>query len=417
MKIISPNQVENLIKTPFINRYIHIPLYQHIYSAKEITVLYGPRQVGKSQEIYKCMRQLLVLKKADIFFYNLDVIPDEFETPEIFLSSVYAQKDNPNGKTFIFVDEAQRLKNIGLFVKYLYDQNKNIKFVLTGSASLDIKAKIKEPLTGRKKEFFLSPLTLREILGFRGIKISQIINNFPLLEKILEEYLLFGGYPEIITIDSKLPKIEKIAEIAQSYTLKDISAFFEINNFKTLQLVARFLAENIGNLLSRENISKISGISKYQTEKILEALEKSFIIRLVPPLGKSASKELIHRPKMYFQDLGIRNAILNKLEPSLILADKGQLFENAIALELMSMFCAESVKFWRTTNQTEVDFVILKNGNKANALEAKYQWENKKTIPKNLRSLQSQYPDLIEKIAVISKSNYWQLFKPVMWKD
>lgn len=410
MKIISHNQVENLIKTPFINRFIHLPLYQHIHSAKEITVLYGPRQIGKSQEIYQCIRQLLVLKKADIFFYNLDVIPDEFETPEIFLSSVYAQKDNPKGKTFIFVDEAQRLKNIGLFVKYLYDQNKNIKFVLTGSASLDIKAKIKESLTGRKKEFFLSPLTLQEILGFRGIKISQITNNFPLLEKTLEEYLLFGGYPEIITLNSKLQKIEKIAEIAQSYTIKDISAFFEINNFKTLQLVARFLAENIGNLLSKENISKISGISKYQTEKILEALEKSFVIRLIPPLGKSASKELIHHPKIYYQDLGIRNAILNKLEPSLILADKGQLFENAIAVEIISIFGADNVKFWRTTNQTEVDFVVLKNGDKANALEAKYQWENKKTTPKNLRSLQNQYPNLIEKIAVISKSNYWQLF-------
>lgn len=412
MKITSQKQLTNLIKTPSIKRSLHDPFYKHVVNLPEITILYGPRQVGKSQEIYHCLQQLLKNRASDIFLYNLDAIPDEFESPDAFVSSITAQKSNLKNKTYVFLDEAQRLKNIGLFVKYIYDQKKNIKFILTGSASLDIKAKIKEPLTGRKKEFYLSPLTLQEILKFKGVKTSQIASSFPLLETTIDEYLLFGGYPEVITLDSKTLKAEKILEIAEDYTLKDISDFFSFESSKTLQIVARFLAENIGNILSKENISKIAGIPKYQTEKALEALEKSFIIKLIPPLAKTPSKELIHRPKVFFQDLGIRNALLNKLDSSLIQADKGQLFENAVATELQSLYGRDSLRFWRTTNQTEVDFIVIKSNNKADAVETKYQWENKKSLPKNLKSLKNQYPDFIENSKIISKSNFWKLFIP-----
>lgn len=410
MKITSLDQITSLLKTPFIDRSIHAPLLTHITDSREITILYGPRQVGKSQEIYKCLEHLYHLGETDLFLYNLDVIPDEFETPDAFLATIQAQKINLSGSTYIFLDEAQRLENIGLFVKYIFDQNKNIKFVLTGSASLEIKAKIKEPLTGRKHEFFLAPLTLKEIVSFRGIDYNKITASFPLLQKILEEYLLFGGYPEVVSLEARQQKISKVSEIANSYTLRDISSFFDFDSPKTLQLVSRFLAENIGNILSKENISKIGGISKHQTEKALEALEKSFIIRLIPPLAKTPSKELTHRPKIFFQDVGLRNAVLNKLDPTLISADKGQLFENAVASELLSKSAPDSLKFWRTTNQTEVDFVVVEPNGKASAIEAKYQWENKKSVPKNLRSLKKHYPDLIETVEVISKSNYWHLF-------
>lgn len=410
MKITSQNELKNLIKTPSIKRLIHKPLTNHVKEAPEITILYGPRQVGKSQEIYHIIQELLKDRPSDIFLYNLDIVPDEFESPDTFISSITAQKSNLKNKTYVFLDEAQRLKNAGLFVKYIYDQKENIKFILTGSASMDIKAKIKEPLTGRKKEFYLSPLTLQEILEFKGIKTGQITSSFPAVEKTIDEYLLFGGYPEVATLNSKTLKRDKIAEIAQTYTLKDISDFFNFESSRTLQIVARFLAENIANLLSKENISKIAGIPKYQTEKALEALEKSFIIKLIPPLAKAPSKELVHRPKVFFQDLGIRNALLNKLDPTLIQADKGQLFENAIATELQSLYGQNSLRFWRTTNQTEVDFVIIKPNNRGDAIETKYQWENKKTLPKNLKSLKKQYPDFIENLKIISKSNYWQLF-------
>jgi len=411
MKIISNDQIKTLVKTPFIERSLHAPLLTHIKTAPEVTILYGPRQVGKSQEIYRCIENLLKDNTQDVFMYNLDIIPEEFENPDIFLATILAQKSGHFAtKTYVFLDEAQRLENVGLFIKYLYDQNKNIKFILTGSASLDIKAKIKEPLTGRKQEFFLAPLTLKEIVHFQGININNLSSNFPLLENILNDYLLFGGYPEVVTLTTKVLKTAKITEIAESYTLRDISAFFNLTSTKTIQLVARFLAESIGNILSKENISKIGGIPKYQTEKALEALEKSFIVYLIPPMAKTPSKELIHRPKIFFQDLGIRNAILKKLDPSLILVDKGQLFENAIACELLSIFGKDNLKFWRTTNQTEVDFIVTKPNGKAAAIETKYQWESKNSLPKNLQSIKQQYPDLIEEIKVISKSDYWKLF-------
>src|SRR3989344_4579714 len=229
MKITSIDQITRLVKVPFINRSLHSSLLNHVTNSLDVTVLYGPRQVGKSQEIYKSLQSLLKDNDADLFLYNLDVIPDEFESPDAFLATLLAQKANPDRKTYVFIDEAQRLENIGLLVKYIYDQNKNIKFVLTGSASLDIKGKIKEPLTGRKQEFFLSPLTLKEIVNFRGLNPENISSSFPLLETILEDYLLFGGYPEVVSLETKGLKAAKIAEIAESYTLRDISAFFNFD--------------------------------------------------------------------------------------------------------------------------------------------------------------------------------------------
>lgn len=413
MKITSKKQLAGILKPPAIIRTIHPSLFRHIKRESEITVLYGPRQVGKSYEVARCMEALLSEgTKKDIFFYNLDVIPDELESPDSFMATIRAQKTYQKTKTYVFLDEAQRLPNVGLFVKYIYDQGHNIKFVLTGSASLDIKSNIKEPLTGRKKEFFLAPLTLREIASFRGIHPARVTSLFPLLESILGEYLLFGGYPAVVTSQTKYQKIEKLTEIASSYITRDISAFFDFPSPKTIQLVGRFLGESIGSLLNRDNISKIAGITKHQTEKALDALEKSFIILLVPPFTGSPSKELMHRPKVYFQDVGVRNALLNKLDQSFVNPSIGPLFENAVALELLSLYGRQSLKFWRTGNQTEVDFVVSNNDRTSFAIEAKYLWEKEGNIPKNLQSIRNQYPDIISKTMIISKSNYWKLFFP-----
>lgn len=411
MIIKSPDQINHLIKRPHIDRLIHLSFYHHITDFPEVAILYGPRQVGKSQEFYSCIKSLLNEdKKQDIFFYNLDLIPEEFESPEVFIASIDAQKSDPKNKTYVFLDEAQRLENIGLFTKYIYDQNRKIKFILSGSASLEIKAKIKEPLTGRKREYYLAPLTLKEIVTFRGFNTERINSDIPALNRILEDYLLFGGYPEVVTIDSKKQKSDKITEIASTYVLDDISSFFGFSNSRVMQIVTRFLAENTGNILSRDNIAKIAGIPKYQVEKALEALEKSFIIKLVSPLAKTPSKELIHRPKVFFQDLGIRNALLKKLDQTLITADKGKLFENAIAVELLSIFGLDNLRFWRTNNQTEVDFIVLSEDGKGMAYEAKYIWKKENALPKNIKSLKNKYPDFIKTASVISKSTYWKLF-------
>jgi hypothetical protein len=295
---------------------------------------------------------------------------------------------------------------LGLFVKYLYDKHLDIKFVLTGSASLEIKQKIKEPLTGRKQEFFLSPFSLKEILIYKGVKNFPLRANIAALQETIDEYLLFGGYPGVVTLAGISNKQSKLEEISKSYLLKDLSDYFQGVEARDLELATTYLAENVGQILSKDNLSNLSGINKYKLEKILEVLISGFVIDKLAPFFKNKAKELIHRPKIYFYDLGIRNAILGKLTGISIVSDRGRLFENAVYLLLKNSY--KKINFWRTYNQTEVDFLAFNSQGLADAYEAKFTAEHSGRDPKNLQSLKNQYPGLINSTQVISRENIYK---------
>lgn len=395
----------------YISRRLHPALLDSL-SEPEVTVLYGARQVGKSVEVFSCIRDLLKQSpKADVFYFNLDFPSPDFSHPDAFVNAIVSQKQNQKSPTYIFLDEAQRLPNVGLFVKYIYDQKLNFKFVLTGSASLDIKQKIKEPLTGRKQEFTLLSLTLDEILAFKKIKLDQIGGDFSLLQLVLGEYLLFGGYPAVVTALSFDKKVARLREIADSYIQKDLATMFGLTDVGSIRLVASYLAESIGNLLSVDALSQLAGLPKNQVQKIILALEKTFVVTPLYPFFKDRAKELTHRPKIYFNDIGIRNAVLGKLDEALIVAEKGQLFENAIATQLLSLYGPQKIKYWRTTNQTEVDFIVEKSFNKLLLFEAKYTWDSSKTA-KNVASFHDTYRSLLVGEKIISKENYWEVYTP-----
>lgn len=397
----------NLIPPKYIHRAIQDEFLQHFANSK-ITVLYGPRQVGKSSLVAYCLTEFIKKNKNyDVFSFNLDKKNLEFSDPDKFIFYLQAKKTKDTHKTIVVIDEAQRMENIGLFVKYIYDQKLGIKFILTGSASLDIKEKIKEPLTGRKKEFFLQPLGLREVLRFKGINPAKITGGFPELSTILEEYLLFGGYPEVVVAPSEMTKVEILEEISQSYIIRDLKDLFDLKDEFNLRVASSFVAENTTNLLSKQGVAQKTGITRYEIGKILTALNKTFVTWQVHPFSKNKFKELIHMPKVYFYDLGIRNAILGKLKPSLIVADKGKLFENAMALLLMDVYKERNLRFWRNTNQTEVDFICLRNEQKIDALEVKYHWANSKQ-PRSLVSFVKQYEKLVNKSGVITAENFWK---------
>lgn len=411
MKVESLDVIAQNLPTPLITRRLHRELLDHLLREAEVTVLYGARQVGKSVEVFSCMAELLKREPhEDIFYFNLDIPSADFQHPDTFVNAIKARKRNPGGKTYIFLDEAQRLENIGLFTKYIYDRHLVFKFMLTGSASLDIKQKIKESLTGRKREFILSGLALDEILTFRGVSPNKIEGNFDLLQTVLADYLLFGGYPAIVTAATATQKAARLREVANSYLQKDLAALFGLEDSAGIRLVASYLAENTGNLLSVENVSKLTGLPKTRIQKILDALEKTFIAVPIYPFFKDKAKELTHRPKIYFSDLGIRNAVLNKLDAALIVAEKGQLFENALAIQLQSQFGLAQIKYWRTINQTEVDFIVEESFNKLRLFEAKYTWDQAK-VAKNVASFKESYKKLLISEKVISKDNYWELFR------
>ncbi len=406
--------ITTLLPTNFVSRQIHNTLMQAINNP-EVTVLYGARQVGKTSELYKCISELLKDNPStDVFYFNLDYPTNEFQNPEYFLNSINAQRVTLDQRAYVFIDEAQRLENISIFIKYIYDQKRNIKFVLSGSASLDIKEKVKEALTGRKEELYLSALSLNEILDYRGIDIDLIQGYFPKLKVILEEYLLFGGYPNIVTESITERKISKLKEIAESYIYRDITNLFQIENINHVKVTASYLAENIGNLLSKDNVAKVGQLSKYQVEKIINALDRTFVIDLIYPFAKNSLKEITSRPKVYFTDPGIRNAVAGKLSELAILNDRGKLFENALEIHLRDYVRRHKngeLLFWRTLNQTEIDFIlklVVEGKIQLTAYEAKYTWNSDKK-PRSLQSFEDRYRTTVLNTKVITSENYWEL--------
>ena len=405
MKPISSIEINKELVGTYIPRSIHPELVLALHKP-EVTILYGPRQVGKSFEVWQLIRELAFAEpQTDIFYFNLDRQNFELEDPEKFWAEVIATKNFFDGKSYIFIDEAQRFAGLGLFIKYLYDKHENVKFFLTGSASLEIKQKIKEPLTGRKQDFFLSPLSLKEILRYKGVKNFPLQADLNILQAVLEEYLLFGGYPGVVTLGGQAQKREKLLEISRTYLLKDLSEYFSGVDAASLELVAVYLAENTGQILSKDNLSNFTGVAKYKVEKILAVLNMGFVTGLLLPFSKNKAKELTHRPKVYFYDPGIRNAILGKLTVVSIVSDRGKLFENAVYLLLKNKY--RKVNFWRTHNQTEVDFLAFDNDNLALACEAKFS-ANPESAGKNLLSLQKQYPDVVKSVQIISRENLYK---------
>ncbi len=387
-----------------IEREIHRSLVEGL-AREEVMILYGPRQVGKSVEVWKMIEGLVKIGGSDVFYFNFDVLPTEVRDPEEFWRWIKSMSNED--KIYVFIDEAQRFSNIGRWIKYLYDSKTGIKWILTGSASLDLKNRTKESLVGRKIEFFLEPLSLKEIIKDEGVNWQKVEKDFEGLNQKLREYLVYGGYPGVVTITSLEAKKQKLVEIAETYLISDISQMYGIGDKQDLKMVATYLAENIGGILSKDNLSNITGIGKYEATKCLEALEGGFVVRKIRSFAKNKTRELTHRSKVYFEDLGIRNALLGKLGEEKILMDRGKLFENLVIKILAEKWGWENIKYWRTTNQTEVDAVVVKAEGRIEAYEAKYS--QSKTKPKNLVSFEQRYGQILDRTEVIWSGNWWKV--------
>jgi len=406
MKINNLIEIEEKLPTNYIKRNLHQDLVLSLNN-EEATILYGARQVGKSVEIWELIKMIFEKKMGDIYYFNFDIPPKEANSPDEFINMILGSRTND--KVFVFIDEAQGLSNIGKWIKYLYDQKKGIKWILSGSASLDLKNKVKESLIGRKYEYYLSSLSLTEISQYKGFEISKLVGNFDGLQKMVEEYLRFGGYPGVINLDTIEEKKKKLDEIAQTYLISDISRMYGIEDKENLRGVASYLAENVGNVYSKEKLSGITGISRYEVNKCVEAMEGGFIVRKIRTFSKDSSREVTHRPKFYFEDVGIRNALVGKLDEGRLIMDKGALFENLVVKLAAEKWGWKYVKYWRTNNQTEVDVVIQKPDGRLSVFEAKYS----PTIgtPKNVKGFMEKYGKIIDEVKIVSMDNWWDVVK------
>jgi predicted AAA+ superfamily ATPase len=330
-----------------------------------IIVLYGPRQSGKTT-----VSKELIQEYGDsgkYFDCQEESVRRAFVVGEPDL--LY---DLVKNKKIVIFDEAQTILNIGTILKVFHDKYKHlgIQIVATGSSSFDLANKIVEPMTGRAVELMLPPLSLKEIRN----------NNKVVQEKELLDILLYGSYPEVFFSETTEDQQLSLKKIATNYLYKDIFILESIKRPKAFEDILRMLALQIGQCVSTAEIARAAGVNRSTVERYLILLEQSFIIKRVYSFSRNLRNEIKKSYKVYFLDIGIRNAIVDILSPIKDRDDKGAIFENFVFTEIWKeenakIFPAE-IYFWRTKQGLEIDF-IKKEGVSLFAYECKFGGDKK----------------------------------------
>ncbi|OQX96269.1 hypothetical protein B6I21_01370 [candidate division KSB1 bacterium 4572_119] len=397
-------------KDKYIYRQILEKIINHL-DKQEITVIVGSRQVGKTFLMKKTIEHLLLKGDMDpkqIFYFNFDSLEliELIQNEKDFLDFVrdYSIKDK---RCYIFLDEAQRITNCGLLIKRYFDLGLNIKFIVSGSSSLEVKSEVKETLAGRKRLFELFPITFGEFLAYKGISNTTSIENKLRFEynhyiDLLNEFILFGGYPGVVKLANAEDKILLLKEIFQSYIQKDIGDFLNVSDVLGFNKLLQMLATQSAQLLKSNELSKLIGVSRYNIEKYLFFLQQTYIVHLLRPYFINIGKALIKTPKLYFIDTGIRNVVFNQFQDLNIRADNGQLAENFVFSELAKSVDLNNLWFYRTTSGTEIDF-LYNIGTSVIPIEVKYSESKQRSIP---RAFSTVFQKLDIKKALVLTKNY-----------
>lgn len=335
-----------------IYRILEQRLTEELQSSHKIIILYGSRQVGKTTLIDKVLRQL---NKKTLF-----VNADSGEYIDILSSRDPLRLKRLIGDhELLFIDEAQRIPDIGINLKIIHDQKTELRVIVSGSSSLDLANRIVEPLTGRTWTYTLFPVSLEEWRRFR---------QYPtyMLDSQLEELLLFGNYPEAITIPGKDRKIQYLNELRRAYLYKDILALANIRYPEKLDQLVQLLAYQIGQLVSIQELANNLQVSRETVANYIDLLEKGFVVFKLPGFSGNLRKEITKMSKIYFYDLGVRNAVINNFSPLNIRNDTGALWENFLIAErkkwLAYHFSYANTYFWQTHTGAEIDYVEEKDG-------------------------------------------------------
>jgi predicted AAA+ superfamily ATPase len=334
-------------------------------SKKEITIIVGPRQAGKTT-LMLFLEDGLKRKSQRTLFLNLDIEEDRqfFVSQSKLLSKINLEIGAKRG--YVFIDEIQRKEDAGLFLKGLYDRNLPYKFIVSGSGSMELKEKIHESLAGRKQVFELTTLSFDEFVNYKtGYKYENNLNNFFALDtdrisNLLEEYLNFGGYPRVVLEEEIKEKRKIIDEIFSSYIDRDIASFLRVEKLESYSQLIRILSAQTGNMVNYNELSNTLGISMPTIKNYLWYAEKTFIIQKLSPYFRNIRKEITKSPVYYFHDIGLRNYAIGMFGMLSQPSDYGFPFENFILniLKEKIRFTGANVHFWRTKDGAEVDFII-----------------------------------------------------------
>ncbi len=357
--------------------------------ANQALIIYGPRRVGKTTLLKNFIKNTTLKYKLDSGD-NIR-IQDLLGSQDFSRIIEYAQ-----GYELIVLDEAQYIPNIGMGIKILVDQVPNLKVIATGSSSFDLANQIGEPLTGRKITLTLYPIAQLELLSEH--------NNYDLKER-LEDYLIFGSYPQVLTAKTKEEKIRVLEELVNSYIFKDILALQQLKGSKTLLDLLKLLAFQVGNEVSLNELAANLGIDVKTVGRYLDLLEKAFIIFRLNAFSRNLRSEVVSKSKYFFFDNGIRNAVISQFNRLDSRNDIGGLWENFLMIERIKKKAYKHIHgysyFWRTYEQKEIDLIEEREG-ELFPYEFKWSAKNKVVLPKDWTLA---YPQS-ESFSIVTPDNY-----------
>lgn len=373
-----------------------LPLLNEIYQQSDkIIILYGARQTGKTTLSNDFLAHI-GSQPESATIKVLKVNADESKYLDVLSSrDLNKMKLLVSGYDLLFIDEAQRIPDIGINLKILHDNLPSLRLLVTGSSSLDLANKIKEPLTGRTSTFTLYPISLSEL--------RNDLNPYEMQEN-LEQWMVFGLYPDILNQPSVSLKEKYLNELSDAYLYKDLIAISQIRNSSKIRDLLKLLAFQIGSEVSLNELAKQLGMSQETVNSYIDLLEQSFIVFRLSGFSRNLRKEISKRDKIYFWDCGVRNAVINNFSLLSMRNDRGALWENFIIAERLktSAYNQRNVSpyFWRTYTGAELDYVEEKAG-QLFAFEIKYKQSHAKAPKTWVENYGSNFQ-------CITKDNFWE---------
>lgn len=365
-------------------RKLYKELSNHLAS-KEFTIIAGARQTGKTTLMNQLFSKLLIDNELvySVTFEDSTILDAINIHPEKLFDFIPKPKDK---RVYVLIDEVQYADNPTNFLKLLYDKYApQLKIIATGSSAFYIDKKFKDSLAGRKQLYELYTLDFEEFLNFSTgdnaiiqelIEIRSNVNYRSLrrseIETLFDEYLVYGGYPAVALEKEPEKKIIKLRELVNTFVKRDILESNIADDIKFYNLM-RVLAGQVGELLNTNELSNTLRLSTTAVDNYLYVLQKCFHVHLLRPYYTNLRKELTKMPKVFFNDTGLRNMILNYLAPVPARLDKGQLIENYTFIRLRQLYGNDALHYWRTADGNEVDFIVETSLNEGFAIESKYR--------------------------------------------
>ncbi len=369
-----------------IRRILKNTLKSHLGIGKAV-VLIGPRQVGKT-----------TLLESLAHSYGDKVLMINCDEPD--MRSALQDKTSTElrvlagNRDLIIIDEAQRVENIGITLKLIIDQIKNVQLIVSGSSALELANEINEPLTGRKWEFNMYPISAQEMIAH-----SSVLDE----KRLLSNRLLYGSYPDVINYPGKEKEVLK--NLTDSYLYKDLFAFRDVRKPEIIEKILQALSLQIGSEISYNEIASLVKSDPMTVSRYIDLLERTMVVYRLPSFSRNLRNELKKSRKIYFYDNGIRNAIIANFQPLDLRKDVGVLWENYLLSERLKYLKYNNIwvnrYFWRTKQQQEIDYIEESDGI-LNAFE--FKWKSQKKL-KPSATFTNAYPD--SEFKLITTDNYF----------